>query len=150
MVKISAFLQLSSIHLFLHMCVCTTRIHTQKSIDWPLIQVWIWRETKEGDQLRWMNTVLWAVSSNLCYGMCFKLDKQTWRQKSNGTQKTISQNLLIKILWYLAEVAQTNFVTHLIITVPLYYWLSKIPSGKIWSNKFQMVMINYNKLCASL
>ena len=26
-----------------------------------------------------------------------------WRRKSSGTQKTISQNLLIKILWYLAE-----------------------------------------------
>ena len=51
--------------------------------------------------------------------------------KSNGTQKTMCQNLLIKILWYLAEVLllsyfnenfkmeveQTNFVTHLIITV---------------------------------
>ena len=46
------------------------------------------------------------------------------------------------------EVEQRNFVTHLIITVPLYYWLSKIPSVKIWSNKFQMVMINYSKLCA--
>ena len=84
--------------------------------------------------------------------------------KSNGTQKTMSQNLLIKTLWYLAEVLllsyfnenfkmeveQTNFVTHLIITVQLYYWLSKNPSVKIWSNKFQMVMINYSKLCASL
>ena len=86
-------------------------------------------------------------------------------KKANGTQKTISQNLLIKILWYLAEfllyrilnnenfkmeVEQTNFVTHLIITVQLYYWLSKNLSVKIWSNKFQMVMINYSKLCASL
>ena len=48
------------------------------------------------------------------------------------------------------EVEQTNFVTHLIIIVQLYYWLSKNPSVKIWSNKFQMVMINYSKLCASL
>ena len=48
------------------------------------------------------------------------------------------------------EVEQTNFVTHLIITVQLNYWLSKNPSVKIWSNKFQMVMINYSKLCASL
>ena len=48
------------------------------------------------------------------------------------------------------KVEQTNFVTHLIITVQLYYLLSKIPSVKIWSNKFQMVMINYIKLCASL
>ena len=71
--------------------------------------------------------------------------------KSNGAQKTISQNLLIKILWYLAEVLllsyfnenfkmegeQTNFVTHLIMTVQLYYWVSKNPSVKIRSNKFK-------------
>ena len=48
------------------------------------------------------------------------------------------------------EVEQTNFVTHLIITVQLHYWLSNNPSVKIWTNKFQMVMINYNKLYASL
>ena len=30
--------------------------------------------------------------------------------KSNGTQKTISQNLLIKILWYLAESNSTSTV----------------------------------------
>ena len=48
--------------------------------------------------LRWLNTVLWAVSGNSRDRTCFKLDKQTWRRKSNGTQKTISQNLLIKIL----------------------------------------------------
>ena len=48
------------------------------------------------------------------------------------------------------EVEQTNFVTHLIITVQLYYWLSKKPSVKIWSNKFQTVMINCSKLCTSL
>ena len=53
--------------------------------------------------LRWLNTVLWAVSVNLRDGSCFKSDQQTWRQKSNGTEKTISQNLLIKILSYLAE-----------------------------------------------
>ena len=46
------------------------------------------------------------------------------------------------------EVKQTNCVRHL-ITVPI-YWLSKILSVKIWSNKFQMVMINYSTLCASL
>ena len=40
--------------------------------------------------LRWLNTVLRAVSGSAC----FKLDKQTWRRK----KKTISQNLLIKIL----------------------------------------------------
>ena len=48
------------------------------------------------------------------------------------------------------EVEQMNFVTHLIITEQLYYWLSQNPSVKIWSCKFQMVMINYSKLCASL
>ena len=53
--------------------------------------------------LRWLNTVLRVVSGNSRDRACFKLDKQTWRQKSNGTQKTISQNLLIKILSYLAE-----------------------------------------------
>ena len=48
------------------------------------------------------------------------------------------------------EVEQTNFVTHLKITVQLYHWLSKNLSVKVWSNKFQMVMINYSKLCESL
>ena len=49
------------------------------------------------------------------------------------------------------EVEQTNFLAHLIITVQSYYHrLSKKPSVKNWSNKFQMVMINYSKLCASL
>ena len=48
------------------------------------------------------------------------------------------------------EVEQTNFATHLIITVQLYHGLSKNLSVKIWSNKFQMVMINYSKLFASL
>ena len=46
------------------------------------------------------------------------------------------------------EVEKTNFVTHLIIT------LSKNLSVKIWSNTntvcFEMVMIDYSKLCASL
>ena len=41
------------------------------------------------------------------------------------------------------EVEKTNFVTHLIITVHI------IDYVKIWSNKFQMVMINCSKLCAS-
>ena len=48
------------------------------------------------------------------------------------------------------KVEQTSFVTHLIITVQLYYLLSKNPSVKIWSNKSQMGIINYSKLCASL
>ena len=41
------------------------------------------------------------------------------------------------------EGEQVSFVTHLITTVQLYYWLSKNRSFKTWSNKFQMVMINY-------
>ena len=48
------------------------------------------------------------------------------------------------------EVEPTKSVTHLIITVQLYYCLFKNPSVNIWSYKFQMVMINYSKLCASL
>ena len=50
------------------------------------------------ENLRWLNTVLRAFSGNSRDGECFNLDKQTWRRKSNGKQKTISQNLLIKIL----------------------------------------------------
>ena len=111
------------------------------------------------------NTVLQAVSGNSRDGTCFKLDKQTWRRKSNGTQKTISQIHSLKFcnIWqnfyfyrilnnenFKMEVEQMNFVAHLIITVQLYYWLSKNPSVKIWSNKFQMVMINYSELCSSL
>ena len=77
----------------------------------------------------------------------------------------------MKILWYSAEllltryiifennnenfkmeVEKTNFVTRdNYSTKLLYYLLARNPSVKIWSNKFQMViMINYSKLCASL
>ena len=56
-----------------------------------------------GNNLRWLNAVLRAVSDNSRAGVCFKLDKQTWRPKNHGTQKRISQNLLLEILWYLAE-----------------------------------------------
>ena len=31
--------------------------------------------------LRWLNTVLQAVSGNSRDSACFKLDKQTWRRK---------------------------------------------------------------------
>ena len=67
----------------------------------------------------------------------------------------ISQNFYFYCVLYnenfKMEVEQTNFLTQLIITVQLYYRLSKNPSVKILSNKFQMVMINYySKLCASL
>ena len=46
------------------------------------------------------------------------------------------------------EVEQTNFATHLIITVCtiIIFFLSKNPSVKIWSNKINY----YSKLCASL
>ena len=81
--------------------------------------------------LRWLNTVFQAASSNSRDGECFNLDKQTWSQKSNGKQKMISQNLLIKFcdIWrnfyfyrilnnenFKMEVEQMIFVTHLIIT----------------------------------
>ena len=103
-----------------------------------------------------MNTVLRAVSGTSRDGECFKLDKQTWQQKSDGTQDDFSKSTQFYFYRILdnenfnMEVEQANFVTHLIITVQLYHWLSKNPSVKIWSNKFQMVMINYSKLCASL
>ena len=98
--------------------------------------------------LRWLNTVLPAISGNSRAGVCFKLDKQTWRPKNHGTQKRISQNLLLKFcdIWqnfyfyrilntenFKMEVEHTNLVTHFVITVQLYYWLSKYPSVKIWS-----------------
>ena len=46
------------------------------------------------------------------------------------------------------EVEQTNFCD----TFSNYSTImtTKNPPVKIWSNKFQMVMINYSKLCASL
>jgi len=47
--------------------------------------------------LRWLNTVLRAVSGNSREDACFKLDK-LGGAKSNGTQKMFSQNLLIIIL----------------------------------------------------
>ena len=48
--------------------------------------------------LKWLDTVLREVSGNSRDGECYKLNKQTWRRTSNGTQTTIFQNLLIKIL----------------------------------------------------
>ena len=142
------------------------RVPLDTSLDFLLLKQTAqinWRG-KAGRQvdLRWLKTVLQAVSGNARDGACFKLDKQTWRRKSNGTQKTISQNLLIKIFgriftflvfWMMRTLKRKlnrRFFTHLIITKQLYYWLSKNSSNKTWSNKFQMVMINYNKLCASL
>ena len=72
-------------------------------------------------RLRWLNTVLRAVSGSACLN---QTNKHGGELENNGTEKTISQNLLIKILRYLTEnenfkmeVKQTNFVTHLIIAV---------------------------------
>ena len=57
------------------------------------------KQVKKSDiELKVAEHSLRAVSGNLRDGACFKLHKQTWRRKSNGTQKTISQNLHIKIL----------------------------------------------------
>ena len=85
---------------------------------------------------------------------------------AKNTQKTISQNLLYKILWYLArflllsfflndenfkgEVEQTNFCDTFSNYSTIILLTTKTPPVKIWSNKFQMVMINYSKLCGSL
>ena len=38
-------------------------------------------KTRDRVFLRWLNTVLRAVSGNSRDGACFKLDKQTWRRK---------------------------------------------------------------------
>ena len=122
----------------------------------------------EASCLRLLNTVLQVVSGNSHEGTSFKLDKPKWRWKKQMVH--VHRKRFLKIyslkfcdIWqnfyfyrilnnenFEMEVEQTNFVTHLIITVQLYHWLSKNPSVKIWSNKFQMVMINYSKLCASL
>ena len=90
--------------------------------------------------LKWLNTVLRAVSGNSSDGACFKLDKQTWRR----TEKTIllvHRGRFLKIyslkfcdIWqnfylyrilnnenFKMAVEQTHFVTHLIISVQLHY-----------------------------
>ena len=61
-----------------------------------------WNRLK-GFNLRWMNTVLRAVSGNTCDGICFKLDKQTRRLEKQWNTEDDFSFLLIKILWYLAE-----------------------------------------------
>ena len=117
--------------------------------------------------LRWLNTVLRVVSSNLSDGACFKLEKQTWQRKKQSytEDNNFSKSTLLKLCdiqrnFYFyrtfnsknfkMEVKKTNFVTHLIITVQSYYWLSKNLSLKIWSYKFQMVMINYIVSCVQV
>ena len=107
-------------------------------------------ESSKANHLRWLNTLLRAVSGNSREGVCFKLDKQTWRRK----KVMVHRRQFLKIcslkfcdIWqnfyfyrtfnnknFKMEVQQTNFVTLLIITVQSYYWLSKNPSVKIWSN----------------
>ena len=44
------------------------------------------------------HTVLRAVSGYSRDGACFKLDNKHGGEKCNGSQKTISQNVLMKIL----------------------------------------------------
>ena len=55
--------------------------------------------------LRWLNTVLRAVSGNSRDNACFKLDKQTWRRKKQWYTEDNSQNIIIKI-FYLAYFKQ--------------------------------------------
>ena len=89
------------------------------------------------EYLRWLSTVLWAVSGNSLDSVCFKLGKQTWRQKKTMVHSKwflkiyslkfcdIWQNfyfyLILNNVNFKMEVEQMNFVTHLIIiTVQLY------------------------------
>ena len=87
---------------------------------------------KAGAKLRWLNTVLREVSGNLRNGACFKLDKQNEKPMVHRRRflkiyssefRDISQNFsFYRILSnenFKMEVAQTNFVTHLLITVQL-------------------------------
>ena len=48
------------------------------------------------------------------------------------------------------KVEQTNFCDTFSNYSTIILLTTKNPPVKIWSNKFQMVMINYSKLCASL
>ena len=109
-------------------------------------------EVREFDSV----TVLRAVSGNSRDGACFT------RQTNMAKKAIVHRRRFLKIysskfcdIWqnfdfyrvinnenFKMKVEQTNFVIHLIITTQLYYWLSENPSVKIWSNKFQMVMIN--------
>ena len=86
--------------------------------------------------LRWLNTVWRAVSGNTRDGACFKLDKQTWRPKSNGTQNWFIKNFAIfgriftfivfQIMRTLKWKLNRRILTHLmIITLQWNYWLYK-------------------------
>ena len=86
--------------------------------------------------LRWLNTVWRAVSGNTRDGACFKLDKQTWRRKSNGTQNWFIKHFAIfgriftfivfQIMRTLKWKLNRRILTHLmIITLQWNYWLYK-------------------------
>ena len=101
-----------------------------------------------------------AVSGNSRDGACFKLDKTNMAAK----KARVHRIRLLKIksskfcdIWqnfyfhrilnnkdFKVEGEQVSLVTHLITTVQLYYRLSKNRSFKTWSNKCQMVVINYS------
>ena len=85
---------------------------------------------------RWLDTVSRAVSGTSRDGACFKLDKQTWQRKSNGRRRRFLKIYTLKFcdIWqnfyfyrmlnnenFKMEVEQASYVTHLIITVQLYY-----------------------------
>ena len=85
--------------------------------------------------LRWLNTVLRAVSGNSRENACFKLDKQTWRRKKQWyTEHHFSKSIHSNFcdIWqnfdfyrilnnenFKMKVEQTNFVIHLIIAIQL-------------------------------
>ena len=76
--------------------------------------------------LRWLNTVLRAVKGNSRDGACFnQTNKHGGKKKQQYTEDDIRQIFYFyRILNnenFKMEVEQTNFVTHLIITVQLYY-----------------------------
>ena len=93
-------------------------------------------ENKFYNDLRWLNTVLRGVSGNTRDGECFNLDK-----KHGGEKAMVHRRRFLKIyslkfcdIWqnfyfylilnnenFKVEFEQTIFVTHLIITVHLYY-----------------------------
>ena len=58
--------------------------------------------------LRWLNRVLPRSAATRVTARVL-IRQQTWRRKSNGTQKATSQNLLIKILRHLAEVLLPSY-----------------------------------------
>ena len=116
--------------------------------NWKCKVIFCWLR----ERLRWLNTIRLdkhdpdehdgekAMEHRRRFLKIYSLDFCELCQ--NFSFHSISSNENFKM-----EVEQTNFV---IFIVQLNYWLSKNPSVKIWSNKSQMVMINYSKLSASL